>query len=653
VTFLHPILLWALPLVFLPVLIHFLNRLRHRPQPWAAMRFLISATRNSASHTRLRQFLILLFRVLCVLMLIVFLARPLAGGWLGWALSPAPDAILILLDRSASMETRAGNSTRREQALKMLTEAAIPFEQSSHLVLIDSATRQSQDLARASDLARLPVTRPTDTAADVPAMLRAAFNWLVENRAGSAEIWIASDSQRSNWLPEDPRWKDLVAQLSALTQRIRIRYLALDSPADANGSVSLKELVRHQAGGKSELQFLLDIQRNRGSSAPIPVAMSLDGVKSQMEAAMDGQSLRWRQRVELGAHTNGGWGAFQLPDDANSRDNTAYFVYGPDIAMRAAIVHGDTEASRCLQFACAGRAGQPAEAVAESEFPGAKLAEHSLVVWQEPLPSGASAERLRAFAEEGGVVVFFPPGKPDAQQFNAVGWGDVQDAEADKSFRILRWDEDQGPLARSDERLSLPLPQVTFARRQQLAGPKTVLAAFEDGSTFLARQIAGKGEVYFCASLPDGDWSTLSDGSVLVPMMQRMLQSGARRLQSVSFGECGGLSAADLSREWESVDSPGKDIRFQAGVYRSGDRMMAVNRPAAEDEVDLLDMDQARKLFGGLPFQPFQERSAAGPLDGEVWRVFLFAMLALLIGEAILILPAPKTPDAPAGGSAS
>ena len=103
-TFLQPYILWALPLILLPVVIHFLNRMRHRPQYWAAMRFLLAATRSSVSNTKLKQFLILLFRVMAVAMLIFFIARPLAGGWLGWALSPAPDAIVILLDRSASME---------------------------------------------------------------------------------------------------------------------------------------------------------------------------------------------------------------------------------------------------------------------------------------------------------------------------------------------------------------------------------------------------------------------------------------------------------------------------------------------------------------------------------------------------------------------
>ena len=206
----------------------------------------------------------------------------------------------------------------------------------------------------------------------------------------------------------------------------------------------------------------------------------------------------------------------------------------------------------------------------------------------------------------------------------------------------MRWNEDEGPLAKSDEHFSLPLAQPTFTRRQAMTGQKNVLAAFEDGAAFLTRQNIGKGEVYFCASLPQPDWSSLGDGPVLVPMLQRLLLAGGRRLQQVSSVACGELGAADLARPWVSVDSTRqKDIRTDAGVYRAGDRLLAVNRPPAEDEPDVIDSDEARKLFGSLPVQTLEERHLdVGQLQGEIWRVFVFAMLAFLIAEGILILPA-------------
>jgi hypothetical protein len=210
----------------------------------------------------------------------------------------------------------------------------------------------------------------------------------------------------------------------------------------------------------------------------------------------------------------------------------------------------------------------------------------------------------------------------------------------------LRWNEEEGPLARSDEHFSLPLSQCLFARRQAITGQKNVLAGFEDGGAFLARQNAGKGEVYFCASLPRPDWSSLGDGPVLVPMLQRLLLAGGRRVQQVSSVACGELSALDQARQWVSVDAPGqKDIRWQAGVYRAGDRLMAVNRPGAEDDPETIESEQARKLFGDLPVQTWQEhQSGAGQLQGEIWRLFVFAMLLLLIAEGILILPAQPPP---------
>ena len=84
-----------------------------------------------------------------------------------------------------------------------------------------------------------------------------------------------------------------------------------------------------------------------------------------------------------------------------------------------------------------------------------------------------------------------------------------------------------------------------------------------------------------------------------------------------------------------------KDIRTQAGVYRVGDRLVAVNRPAREDERETLAANAVRPLFGDIPLRMFEEQqNQAGQPQSEMWRFFLFSMLALLLAEAMLILPA-------------
>ncbi len=644
-TFLQPFILWGLPLILLPVIIHLINRLRHRPQPWAAMRFLVSATRASTSHAKLRQFLILLFRILAVLTLILFLSRPLAGGWMGWMLSPAPDVVVVLFDRSASMETRiSAGKTKREQALDLISHAARQYEGASHFVLIDSALRTPQEIVNPSRLAEFPGTTSTDTAADIPALLQAAFNYLVENRAGSAELWLASDLQRSNWHIDEPRFRSILGQLTALPQKVRIRLLALTQEPQLNSAISVRELARQQRGQKSDLQFALDLQRNRATPEKVPVSMVLDGSQAQVEVVMDSQAMRWRHKLET-VNKAAGWGSFQLPADANPNDNVAYFVYGAEIAMRTAVLASNKESGRFLRIAASVGAKNPRDAaktVTTNDMSSLNLAESSLLIWQNPLPTGAAAERIQEFVQQGGAALFLPPGEPNSQQFAGFSWGELQSVETDKSFKIARWDEEQGPLAKTDEGTSLPLMQTEFHKRQVFSGPKNILAAFEDGMPFLTRETLGRGEIYFCASLPNREWSSLGDGPVLVPMLQRLLQNGSKRLQQVASVTVGELSAIDAQKQWTSVDSStNKNIRLQAGVYRSADRLVAVNRPVAEDEPEILDINETKKIFSGMPFQLLQDKQQkTEALQGEIWRFFLFGMLAFLIGESILILPA-------------
>ena len=90
-TFLQPFILFALPLIALPILIHLINQNRHRTIPWAATMFLLQARRMARGMARLRYLLIMLARMLAVAGLIFAVSRPMAGGWLGLTTSGAPE----------------------------------------------------------------------------------------------------------------------------------------------------------------------------------------------------------------------------------------------------------------------------------------------------------------------------------------------------------------------------------------------------------------------------------------------------------------------------------------------------------------------------------------------------------------------------------
>jgi hypothetical protein len=648
-TFLQPEILFALPLVLLPVIIHLINRLRHRPQPWAAMRFLVAATQSSTSQAKLRQWLILLFRTLAVLMLILFLGRPLAGGWLGWSVNSAPDAIVILLDRSVSMESKIAGSTttRREQALSSLAKAADSFSGRSHLVVIDSALRRAQPLARASDLRELPSTTATDTSADFPALFQAALTWLEENQTATAELWIASDLQRTNWKPDDERWVTLQAQLAALQQRVRLRVLAVGGDSEADTSVTLQDILRTDREERAELLLSVDIQRSGNQAATMPVTVNLNGTPAQYDVAVEGGNLRWRQRLSLGTQRGSGWGYVEVPADANQRNNRTWFVYGPPAKLRTTIVKEDSRVGSWL--AAAASAAPPgtqreARILSPADAAGLTFDGDVLILWQAALPAGDVATKLDTFVQSGGALVFLPTGKADAGQFASQGWGALEKAAEDQRFRVERWEEKEGPLAKTEEGFSLPLNLAAVTQRQRINGNAPALATFADSGSLLTRQTLGRGHVYFLASLPMREWSTLGNGPVLVPVVQRLLQSGSRRLTQASLMQCGDLTAVDQALPWQAVEGGGTNPQLETGIYRAGERLAALNRASGEDSAEVATREEVSKALAGVPLQWFEETGQNGDrMQGEVWRLFVTAMLIFLLVESFLVMPAKMT----------
>src|SRR5690606_28655535 len=230
--------LFGLLAAAVPIIIHLLNRRRHKTVMWAAMQFLLKATRESRGKKRLRHIIILTCRALGIAALATAAANPVISGFLGWS-GGRPDLVVLVFDRSASMEAipQGGAVSRRELALARVKSAMNDLS-GARLVLIDSASGTPQEVPSPDVLAELAATAPTDTSADLPALAERAAEFLTEN-SGHTEVWIVSDMQSSNWSPSSERWLTARAALSTLPQPPKLRILALSGRPSANQSVRI------------------------------------------------------------------------------------------------------------------------------------------------------------------------------------------------------------------------------------------------------------------------------------------------------------------------------------------------------------------------------------------------------------------------------
>lgn len=644
-------LLWFLCAAAIPVIIHLLNRRRHKTIQWAAMQFLLKATRESRGKKKLRHILILTARTLGIACLAFAVARPMIGGLLGWGASQL-DTVILILDRSPSMETTAENAvaSRRELAIDRVRDAMKTLS-TTRLVLIDSATGTPQDIPSPETLAEITNTKATDAAANIPSLLQRAAEFILETQPGKTEVWIASDMQYGDWDRENERWTTAIATLQSAPQKPAVRILSIGTPTKTNTSLRLLSSYR----SADDLLLDLEVQRSGDANTPInlPLTLALNGIKTTESITIPGQVLRFQKRVKLPKNQAEGQGWLTLPGDANPRDNTAYFTYGAAHPVKTLVVSAAGEAATYLAAAAAppGYSGQSSETIVPAQFltKTSTLADYSAILWAAPLPQEAAAKAIIDFINAGGHVVFFPPQENSQLKFQNIQWSPISTAPQGKFFILDQWNHDDGLLRDTLNGQSLA-GQTFRAIKKQIPeapdGTSTILATWDDKTPFLSRIIMERGTAWFFASTPDYTWSNLGDAHLLLPSIQRAVLAGSTRfdaalLAEVNRGEALPRNTEIRTRIDDFAAESATDATFSAGVYRLGERVIAANLPAAEYDPLALQTTELKPLFEGVRYSTFED-TATSTVDSEereIWKLFLAAVLFFLIAEALLCLP--------------
>ncbi len=657
-TFLQPWVLVALPLISLPLIIHLINQRRFQTVQWGAMQFLLSAKALSSGYSKLRHWLIMLLRMLAVAAVILAVGRPLSRGWLALAGGGRPDTAIVILDRSPSMQARdqAIEGTKLATGRRQLAES-LALLAPSRCVYVATPDDDLVEIEPGS-LAELPAAGPAAAAADIPGLLRAAYDHIRDNAAGTTEVWICSDERSNDWALDNGGWAGLRDAYAKLPQQVRFQLLSFSKPEPANLAVRVTEATLQKRGRDTELVVSLVVSRPDGTdqvattSVTVPVKFELGGVTSVVDVELTGrEAVLANHTLPLGRSGVRGWGRVTIAPDANLADNEFYFTFDEPPPRVSLIVAREAAAARVLEIAASIPPTKDlvarADVVPLGGLATAAWDEAALVLWQGPLPSGTDAALMESFVKRGGQVIFFPPEESDPTLFGGLAWGAWTTLEP--PVRPEQWRTDQGLLSNTLSGGALPLGELEVRQARGLVGDQVTLASLAGGSPLVAQVSDGRG-IYFCTTLPTPRHSSLaSEGVVLYALIQRAVDrgleplSGARQLDAdtatAALAKSGAASAA-----WErlagSNDALSTENGLHAGVYSVAGRLLAVNRPAAEDASRVAAAERIDGVFRGLSFARITgEAGVSDSIVQEIWRAFLIAMLVALVVEGLLSLP--------------
>lgn len=657
-SFLQPLLLFGLPLIGLPILIHLINRWRHKSLPWGAMMFLLDARRMNRGMARLRFWLIMSMRMLAIAVLFLAMARPLTSGRLGLAIGGRAETTLVLLDRSVSMEQQqlATARSKRTAALTQVADVLGTVGHGSRIVLIESTERAVRQFDSPDSLINSLETTGTATTADLAGLMEKALDYIVANETGRTDIWVCSDLRASDWNPDDGRWASARDGFQAL-DGVKFYLISYDEPARDNVAVSVSNVRQRGAGEEQELTFDVKLTREGDESAVVnvPCELNVNGVRSVVNVEMtSNEYLLQGHRVPLDAESAGGWGRVDIPADENPLDNAAYFVFSQPPEHFTTIVADDEQVAENFRMAAVSPL-DPAISYAAEVLPASRANEvdfgrSSLILWQTAIPDGGLADQLRAFVEGGRPIVFFPPEGDSLNEIFGAGWKDWRRIDEDQVVHVASWRGDSDLWAHAAGGEPLGIGELkTYAYRQIHSETGSPLARLDGGDILLCRANVTGGAAYFCATLPAATHSSLAqDGLAFYALVQRALSRGAA-MQGNAREVVAGSESAKRAVDWQATDDASRSQLLssrwlQPGAYHQGEERIAVNRPAGEDVARILNRDETDTLLAGLDVQYVnQSLSTAGALTSEIWRGMLVLMILALLAEGVLCMPERKS----------
>jgi hypothetical protein len=344
-------------------------------------------------------------------------------------------------------------------------------------------------------------------------------------------------------------------------------------------------------------------------------------------------------------------GVVRLGEDALNADNAHHFVVSPGAAMSVLIVEGATAGRdvsfylrRALETTSDGRfrvTVRRASSVRPVDLEGTDA-----VILNDVQVDGASAERLRAFVEEGGgllIALGEQGGWPDSAADMLPGViGPVQDRLQGRGSRLgyLEYGHAVFEVFAGPRSGVFTGARFFRARAFEPAAGATVLARFDDGSVALTEVRPGLGRLLVWTSTLDAYWTDLALQPVFLPFMHRLAEHLGGRAESSPWFQIG--QVVDLANP-EALETAGLVSTDAAGLAEGLDQIAltpsgsTIQMPAGE----------------GPRYLPLEERGfyTVRPPASEPERPFVLAvnveieesnLTPLDVGQLALQITAPE-----------
>lgn len=669
--FLFPYFLWALAALAVPVVIHLFYFKRFKKVYFSNVKYLKEIKEETSNRNKIKEWLILLARLLAFTALIFAFAQPFIPT--GEKIKQGKQLVSIFIDNSFSMSGEKENipllDVAKEKAVQIVDtygEEAL-FQVLTHELL----GRHQRLLSREDALAAIEEVQLTSLVQPLSKVINREYQ-LLKNEEGNKIIYTITDCQASIFDLNEVR--DSIAEINIVPiQSGQAQNVSLDSvwmenqiPLVRQPNYLFVKMTNHSSRATEQVRLSLF---QDGQEKPIRIH-EFEAGGTRVDTIPVVLSTRGTHKLVL-----------KISDYPVQFDDTYSVVLdAPDSVQALRIYEKLPNAYVSALFkglAFFGLKNQDIKQIQYQDFD-----KYNLIILEDisSISSGLSAE-LNKYITSGGKVVIFPSLDADIQSFNsflqsvqAVSFAGLQTSPQDVSK--INTEEYIFKDVFSQQKTNQKLPRSFKSFRFQnlrKAGSETILTN-RDGSPFLMKNIHEKGIIYVCGTSLNEEASDLvKNAEIFVPMIYKMAIAGVGSKQlsytisnhtilETKLKGPAGDEVFTMKSEAEFI--PGQRTINNRLYLETGDQIrkagfvklfykedtlatFAFNYDRRESDTRVLSSDEIENLLGENPLgiriiQETEQQDLSNSILAKdkgitLWKYFLLAALIFLLVEILLI----------------
>ncbi len=540
--FLHSLFLFGLAGISIPILIHFVFKMKAPVVMFPSVRFLRQVDRKVAKRQKLQELLLLLLRCLALALLAFALAGPVLKQF-GSTPGSAGTAVAIVLDDSYSMSARDAGGPVFDAAKGMAAAVLHTLKPGDSACVLTSARKpaMTRDLGALGN--ELKGIEPSFGAGTLGPQVKAAMELLRQTEAAQRELYIVSDFQARAADLKEIDWGD---SMQAGSPHHNFSAMLVPVRASKNDNLTLAnfEQISPFASVSTPFRVRAEIVNRNDAPANGTLKFHVDG----QAAAEQMVSLPPLGKAVVSTDlrlVKPGWTALsaELGDDAIAADNRRWLCCDAHAYLGVLICRPNPQGGQSRGFFIEkalnpgnmANTGVNIVTCTPTDFGNQNFDTLAAIFMVECAPVDEDARKsLNAFVARGGGLVIVAGNGTDAAGFNAafvrgsdaagplapakmIGpWGSPDaDMSKDPPTQTIRDVAIQHPLFARLRRGEIPvdLSTAAFYRHARMEAYERsggqVLARFADGDPAIVEQAYGMGRVVLVASALHTDSTNL------------------------------------------------------------------------------------------------------------------------------------------------